>query len=46
MNERKGIAVVEATETQDSSFAAPQFQPILTNADAGPPSRCLGRQCV
>jgi quercetin dioxygenase-like cupin family protein len=42
MNDGKGIAVVEATETQDSSFAAPQFQPILTNAGAGHTFTMLG----
>jgi hypothetical protein len=42
MNDRKGIAVVEATETQDSSFATPQFQPILTNAGAGQTFTMLG----
>jgi len=42
MNDTKGIAVVEGTETQDGSFAAPQLQPILANAGAGHTFTMLG----
>ncbi|HEV2397880.1 MAG TPA: hypothetical protein VGS27_13115 [Candidatus Sulfotelmatobacter sp.] len=33
MSDGKGIAVVEATAAQVDSFAAPQFEPILTAGD-------------
>lgn len=42
MSDRKGIAVVEATAMPVDSFAAPQFEPILTDADDGHTFTMLG----
>jgi quercetin dioxygenase-like cupin family protein len=42
MSDGKGIAVVEATAAQVDSFAAPQFDPILTDAGDGHTFTMLG----
>jgi hypothetical protein len=42
MNDRQGVAVVEATAAQADSFAIPQFQPILMDAGGGHTFTMLG----
>ncbi len=42
MNDRQGIAVVEATAAQADSAALPQFEPILTDAGGGHTFTMLG----
>jgi len=42
MSDRKGIAVMEARAAQADSVAAPQFEPILTDAGGGHTFTMLG----
>ncbi len=42
MNDRQGIAVVEATAAQAARLAIPQFQPLLTDASGGHTFTMLG----